>query len=100
MKQTIASDYAITRVGSAIGGAVLGARASGLRISFMGVLSAAGGVPVQVYSDINSSHTFNISNVHSSNLRAASITCTNWSNFTGYSNTLHNISSTNLPCTN
>ena len=70
---------------------------SGLAISAAGVLSGSGG-PVEVDSDMNSSHTFNISNVNSSNLRAATLTVTNWSNFTGYNNTLNNISSTNITC--
>ena len=39
LKQTIASDCAITGVCSAIGGAVLGTLASGLMISSIGVLS-------------------------------------------------------------
>ena len=98
MKQTIAADCAITGVCSALGGALLGAVGAGLMISSMGVLSTAGGGPVEVDSDMNSSHTFNISNVNSSNLTAATLTVTNWSNFTGYNNTLNNISSTNLTC--
>ena len=55
MKQTIASDCAITGVCSAAGGfaGVLGA---GLAISAAGVLSGSGG-PVEVDSDMNSSHT-------------------------------------------
>ena len=57
-------------------GAILGALASGLMISSVGVLSAAGGGPVQVDSDMNPSHTFNMSNVNSSNLKAT-FTCTN-----------------------
>ena len=98
MKQTIASDCAISGVCSALGGALWGAVGAGLMISSMGVLSTAGDGPVQVDSDMNSSHTFNISNVNSSNLIAATIPCKNWSNFTGYNNTLNNISSTNLTC--
>ena len=80
MKQTIAADCAITGVCSALGGALLGAVGARLMISSMGVLSTAGGGPVQVDSDMNSSHTFNISNVNSSNLTAATLTVTNWSN--------------------
>ena len=58
MAQTIKSDCAITGVVSAVGGAVLGAAASGLMISSMGVLSAAGGGPINVNSDMNISNTF------------------------------------------
>ena len=95
MKQTIASDCAVTGVCSAAGGFLAGVLGAGLAISAAGVLSGSGG-PVEVDSDMNSSHTFNISNVNSSNLTAATLTVTNWSNFTGYNNTLHNISNTNL----
>ena len=97
MKQTIASDCAITGVCSAAGRFLAGVLGAGLAISAAGVLSGRGG-PVKVDSDMNSSHTFNISNVNSSNLTAATLTVTNWSNFTGYNNTLNNISSTNLTC--
>ena len=64
LKQTIPADCAITGVCSAIGGAILGAALSGLMISSMGVLSSIGGDPVEVDSDMNSSHMFNISNVN------------------------------------
>ena len=57
---------ATTGVCSALGGALLGVAGAGLLISSMGVLSSAGGGPVQVDSDMNSSHTFNISNVNRS----------------------------------
>ena len=66
LKQTIASDCVITGVCSAISGAVLGARARGLMTSSMGILSAVGGGPIQVDSDMNSSHMFNISNINGS----------------------------------
>ena len=56
MKQTIASDCAITGVCSALGGALLGAVGAGLIVSSAGVLSSAIG-PVEVDSDMNSSHT-------------------------------------------
>ena len=56
---------------SAIGGAILGAAASGLMISSMGVLSRFGGGPVEVDSDMKSSHTFNISNANSSYLKCS-----------------------------
>ena len=42
----------------------------------MGVLSAAGGGPVHVDSDMNASHVFNNSNVNSSNLKASTLTVT------------------------
>ena len=79
LAQTIKSDCAITGVVSAIGGGILGAAASGLMISSMGVLSATGGGPVQVDSDMNSSHTFNISCVNSSFLTCSTLNCTNYS---------------------
>ena len=44
-------------------------------ISSYGVLSTAGGGPVEVDSDMNSSHTFNISNVNSSYLKCNTLTC-------------------------
>ena len=97
MKQTIASDCLITGLCSAASGFLAGVLGAGLAISSAGVLSGSGG-PVEVDSDMNSSHTFNISNVNSSNLTAATLTVTNWSNFTGYNNTLNNVSSTNLTC--
>ena len=95
MKQTIASDCAITGVCSALGGALLGVAGAGLLISSMGVLSASGGGPVQVDSDMNSSHMFNISNVKSSYLRCIILTCTDYSNFGGWKNQIHNISNNN-----
>ena len=42
----------------------------------MGVLSTAGGGAVQVDSDMNSSHTFNISKLNSSYIRCSTLTCT------------------------
>ena len=78
LKQTVASDCAITGVCCTIADAVLGALSSGLMISSMGVLSTDGGGPVHVDSDVNSSHTFNVSCVNSSNLRAAAFICTKW----------------------
>ena len=86
LKQTIAADCAITGVCSALGGALLGAVGAGLMISSMGVLSTAGGGSVQVDSDMNSSHTFNISNVNSSYLKCSTLTCTDYSNFGGWKN--------------
>ena len=83
MKQTIASNCAITGVCSALGGALLGAVGAGLLVSAAGVLSTAGG-PTEVDSDMNSSHTFNISNVNSSYLRCSTLACTDYSNFGGW----------------
>ena len=62
----------------------------------MGVLSSAGGGPVNVDSDMNSSHTFNISNVNSSFLRCSTLNCTDYSTFGGWQNNITNISNTNL----
>ena len=96
LKQTIASDCVITGVCSAVGGALLGTLASGLMISSMGVLSSAGGGPVNVDSDMNSSHTFNISCVNSSFLTCSTLNCTNYSTFGGWKNQINNTSNTNM----
>ena len=98
MKQTIASDCEITGVCSALGGALLGAIGAGLVVSAAGVLSTAGGTPVEIDSDMNSSHTFNISNVNSSYLKCSTFNCTDYSTFGGWKNQINNISSTNITC--
>ena len=64
-------------------------------ISSMGVLSTANG-PVQVDSDMTSSHTFNISCVNSSFLTCSTLNCTNYSTFGGRKNQINNISNTNM----
>ena len=94
--QTIKSDCTITGVVSAIGGGVLGAAASGLMISSMGVLSAAGGGPINVNSDMNISNTLNVSNISSSFLKCSTLDCTDYSIFRGRKNQINNISNTNL----
>ena len=53
-------------------------------ISSMGILSATGGNPAQVDSDMNISHTFNISCVNSSCLTCSTLNCTNYSIFGGW----------------
>ena len=57
----------------------------------MGVLSATSSNPVQVDSNVNSLHTFNTSDVNSGDLRWSTLTCTNYSNFTGWQNKTDNI---------
>jgi len=80
----------------AIGGAVLGAAASGLMISSMGVLSSVGGGPINVNSDMNISNTLNVSNISSSFLKCSTLDCTDYSIFRGWKNQINNISNTNL----
>ena len=96
LKQTIASDCAITGVCSAVGGALLGTLASGLMISSMGVLSSVGGGPINVNSDMNISNTLNVSNISSSFLKCSTLDCTDYSIFRGWKNQINNISNTNL----
>ena len=47
---------------------------------------------------MNSSNTLKTSNANSSNLKCSPLTCTDYSNFTGWQNKIDNISSTKLPC--
>ena len=68
---------------------------AGLIVSAAGVLSSANG-PVEVDSDMNSSHTFNISNLNSRYLRCSPLTCTDCGNFGGWQNQMGNISNTNI----
>ena len=49
----------------------------------MGVLSAAGGGPVSVDSDMKNSHTFNIRCVNSSFLKCSTLDCRDYSIFRG-----------------
>ena len=92
----MAADCAINGIYSALGGALLGAVGAGLMISSMGVLSTAGWGPVQVDSDMNSSHTFTISNANSSYLKCSMLVCMDYSNFSGCKKQINNISNTNL----
>ena len=80
---------------SGLGGAVLGSLAAGLMVSSAGVLSRASG-PIDVDSDMNSSHTFNISNVNSSYLKCSTLTSTDYSNIGGWQNQINNIPNTNI----
>ena len=95
LAQTIKSDCAITGVVSAVGGAVLGAAASGLMISSMGVLTMADGGPLEIDGDMNCSKTFNINNISSSFLKCSTLDCTDYSIFRGWKNQINNISNTN-----
>ena len=81
-----------------LGGALLWAVGAGLMINSMGVLSNAGGGPVQLDSDMSSSHAFNISNINSSYLKCSTLALTDYSNLTGWQNKIDNISSTNKTC--
>ena len=65
-------------------------------ITRAGVLSSDGGGPIDVDSDMNSSHMFNISNVNCSYLRCSTLTCTDYNNFGGWQNQINNISNTNI----
>ena len=53
-------------------------------ISSMGVLSAAGGGPININSDVNISNTLNVSNISSSFLKCSTLDCTDYSIFRGW----------------
>ena len=61
-------------------------------MSSMGVLSTAGEGNIQVDSDMNSSHTFNISCVKSSFFKCSTLECTDYSIFRGWKKQINNIS--------